>query len=317
MRFLSSFVFSSVLVLASACGPLSEGGGDGGDDADASTGTIDAPPNNADAYVPPEEEACNKMDIVFVIDDSGSMGEEQGNLNTNFPAFAQVLETYQTQSGDLLDYRVAVTTTGRDLMYTLEPLPLPLNEPGENGKFLQKCGMTRPWIERADGNLASTFPCVASVGTSGPGFEMPLMMLDWAFNDRVADGSNAGFLRDDALLGIVMLTDEDDCSFEGNNFNVGILDNPCTDSLEISQYLTMLDTVKSERGRWAAAVIAGETMCTSSLGMAEEASRLKDFIAQTGDNGIFSSICQGDLAGALEDTLTTFDAACRAFPPIE
>ena len=68
-----------MLILANACGPISsdDDGGNNGN-VDAAQGTPDAPGTVADAYVPPEEEECNKMDIVFVIDDSGSMGEEQG-----------------------------------------------------------------------------------------------------------------------------------------------------------------------------------------------------------------------------------------------
>jgi hypothetical protein len=146
------------------------------------------------------------MDIVFVIDDSGSMGEEQDNLAANFPQFARVLEEYQTESGELLDYRVAVTTTGRDLRYRVQGSPFTISESGADGKFLQDCGMTRPWIERGDGNLESVFPCVAEVGTNGPSYEMPLMMLEWAFGDRVSDGSNADFLREDALLAMCRTT---------------------------------------------------------------------------------------------------------------
>ena len=56
---------------------------------------------------------CSKMDLLFVIDNSGSMGQEQTNLIANFPAFIAVLEA----SG--LDYRVAVTTTARDYNYTM------------------------------------------------------------------------------------------------------------------------------------------------------------------------------------------------------
>ena len=40
-----------------------------------------------------------------------------------------------------------------------------------------------------------------------------------------ADGPNAGFLRPDALLGVVIMTDEDDCSRTDNNFQ--ITDDSC------------------------------------------------------------------------------------------
>ncbi|MBS1120781.1 MAG: putative lipoprotein, partial [Deltaproteobacteria bacterium] len=77
---------------------------------------------------------CNKMDIVFVIDDSGSMQEEQTNLAANFPMFADLLANYTTSAGEHIDFRVAVTTTGRDMDYTiLIGAPLPQHESGDNG----------------------------------------------------------------------------------------------------------------------------------------------------------------------------------------
>ena len=50
-------------------------------------------------------ELDRKVDILFVIDDSGSMGEEQAKLAANFAPFVATLE----EAG--ADYRIAVTTT--------------------------------------------------------------------------------------------------------------------------------------------------------------------------------------------------------------
>jgi len=289
----------------------------------------DANPFQADARTGPDEfadarpaEACSKMDIVFVVDDSGSMSEEQSNLATNFPNFITVIDNYLTSSGDALDYRVAVTTTGRDLNYTIALPPplgnLPFNESGDNGVFRQDCGMTKRWLERGDTNVGSTFACAAQVGTGGPSLEMPLLSMDWALTDRVADGTNAGFLREDALLAVVILTDEDDCSREDNNFTIA--NDACGTStpevLSTQSYIDKLDVLKGERGRWATAVIAGPNSCSSSFGDAIEAKRLKQFVTETGDNAVFSSICDGNLATSLQTALDTFSAACESFPPI-
>jgi hypothetical protein len=272
---------------------------------------------------------CSKMDILFVIDDSGSMGEEQTNLASNFPQFINVLDTYQTAGGDFLDYRVAITTTGRDLDYTIQPPAIPgfptfppitQSERGDNGAFVQDCGMSRRWLERGDVDVSSTFSCAAKVGTSGPSLEMPLHTTKLALQDRMADNTNAGFLRDDALLAIVILTDEDDCSREDNNFTV---ENDACDSnlpqiVPTTQYLSFLDGLVGDRARWATAVIAGPGpgTCSSSFGDAIEARRLKEFVGQTGTNAVFSSICDGDLTSSLQDALDTFDAACDNFPPV-
>ncbi len=274
------------------------------------------------------QEACEKMDILFVIDNSGSMEQEQANLIANFPGFAQVIEQYQTASGQALDYRIAVTTAGRDVSYMLSvpvfPEDIPFTESGDNGEFRGGCGLDRKWIEKSDGNVASTFACRADVGTGGPGAEMPLLGLEWSLGRRVTDGTNAGFLREDALLAVVMITDQDDCSREDDGFTIdGSLPSCYTPEdigiSPLSYYLDFLDTLKEGRGRWASAVIAGTGpgSCSSSFGEAAEAERMIDFVAQAGDNSSLSSICSGDLTTALAEALNTFEEACDGFTQID
>ncbi|MBK6691536.1 MAG: hypothetical protein IPG50_04940 [Myxococcales bacterium] len=286
--------------------------------ADASVAVVSTPdPPDAGAGV------CQKMDILFVIDDSGSMSEEQAGLVQSFPAFVSVLDSFKVQGGGLLDYRVAVTTTGRDVTYSLKttpPMPefvIPMNQKGMNGVLRQDCGMSRRWIERGDANVASTFGCVAHVGTTGPGVEMPLLAAELALGDRVKDGTNAGFLRDDALLAIVFITDEEDCSRRDNDFIE--LNDMCEvaspNVIAPAHFVQFLDATKKGAGRWAAAAIAGPGVCQSAFGSAYEAARLKEFVSLAGPSAVFSSICAGSFANALEDALGTFTAACRAFPP--
>ncbi len=81
----------------------------------------------------------------------------------------------------------------------------------------------------------------------------------------------------------------------------------------------MLDTVAHGKGRWATAAIAGPGpgACMSSFGSADEATRLRELTSLAGANGVFSSICAGDLAQGLKDAIQTFSAACESFPPIQ
>lgn len=316
-----------VAVVASACSSSSsrEGFGDGTNPGD---GTGIAPPpagtiGGKPAGENPSADECQKMDIVFVVDDSGSMAEEQGNLATNFPKFVNVLDSFKTKSGAKLDYRVAVTTTGRDVKYSIE-LPgvgsFPADEKGDDGAFknTNSCGGSKRWVDKADSDKATRFSCLAKVGTNGPSIEMPLYALKLALNDRVTDGTNAGFLRPDALLAVVILTDEDDCSREDNDF-IYKGDGAC-ETMEnvkpLPDYVAMLDTAAHGPGRWATAVIAGDKACKSSFGDAAEAKRLKSFVGLAGKNGTFSSICDGDLSGSLQKALDTFDAACKSFPAV-
>jgi hypothetical protein len=289
-----------------ACGPSARDPGTGDDD-DTPDAAVQPPP-------PPPGDAgpgCQAIDVLFVIDNSGSMEEEQSNLAANFPQFVSVLEA----SG--LDYRVAVTTTGRDYAWTMQaPIGggLPMSQDnGDNGELLEKCGMTKRWIEKTDADVAGTFTCLASVGTDGPGIEMPLGALRDAFEDRIADGTNVGFHRPDALLAVVMLTDEEDCSHE-QSVSVGFGEDLCSggSSEGVASYIQFLDGFTGNHTRWATAVIAGmgPGSCSSNFGEAQEATRLRDFVQQVGPNATMSSICDGDLSTGLAQALALFESAC-------
>ncbi len=312
-----TLAFLSTLGLA-ACGPTAMGTGDDTSGDDTVEETPDARPWVQGPDAAPSAR-CEKIDLLFVIDNSGSMGEEQTNLATNFPAFIEVIEA----SG--LDYRVAVTTSGMDYTYN-QQLPIGGTIPtsldgGDNGAMLQpgSCAMTNRWIDATDADPSGAFACAAAVGTSGPSDEMPLAAMRAAFDDRMTDGTNAGFRRPDALLGVVLLTDENDCSYE-QSVTLSFAQTLCESQMEpVANYVGFLDTYTGDRGRWATAVIAGPgpDACTSDFGSADYASRLQELTTMTGPNAVFSSICDGDLTTGLAAALELFSAACDDFPPIE
>jgi hypothetical protein len=297
-----------VALLFAACGV--QAGRHGGGGAGGTGGSAGSNGSGGDGQ--PQDQGCAKMDILFIVDDSGSMSEEQTNLAQNFPKFIGVLDSYMTSGGQPLDYHVGLTTTS--LTDGAPPIPIPIPLPinlGDDGALRNKssCGMTRPWIERTDSNPAMQFSCVAQVGTDGSGQEQPLNGARLALTDRISDGKNAGFVRDDALLAIIMLTDEDDQS--GDPKNSG------SSPLPVDDFIKTFDTVKNGHDRWATAAIAGPTDCMSAFGSAQEAVRLKEFVMKSGSQAVFSSICDGDLAKSLDEALHTFKAACESFPPIQ
>jgi hypothetical protein len=61
------------------------------------------------------------------------------------------------------------------------------------------------------GDLATAFDCLVRLGDTGCAFEHHLQAARLAL-DEVATPENRGFLRPDAHLGIVFLSDDDDCS---------------------------------------------------------------------------------------------------------
>jgi hypothetical protein len=247
---------------------------------------------------------CRRMDVVFVVDDSGSMAPKQAKLTQSFPKLVDALDRFRAKSGASLDYRLAVTST--DTLRTNYAT-------GGRGGFVTKSpgacsvGPDRAWLERTDGDVAAAFACRAGLGTSGSQDEHPLDALTLAIGDRLRD-QNKGFLRDDALLAFFLLTDEEDTSV--------------TSPAEV---VRMLDQSKKLRGRWAGAVLSGPetTSCGGgSFGGGDASPRLHELVklsadATTGhDNVIWRSICQDSFETAVTDALSTFTIACLELPPL-
>jgi hypothetical protein len=168
-------------------------------------------------------ETQNKIDLLFVVDDSASMVEEQASLAANFPRFMAALE--KTGAPDL---HIGVITTDMGAGGIDQDK---CQGVGDAGRFQIQAGCPvsadGPRFLRIDaagnknftGTLADTFACVALVGKEGCGYEHQLQSLRYALSDN-----NPGFrefLRPEAHLGIVVISDEDDCSadFDATLFN--------------------------------------------------------------------------------------------------
>jgi hypothetical protein len=61
-------------------------------------------------------------------------------------------------------------------------------------------------------SLADVFGCIALLGDTGCGFEHQVSSVRHALDPKLAPLENAGFLRPDAFLAVILLTNEDDCS---------------------------------------------------------------------------------------------------------
>ncbi len=148
------------------------------------------------------------VDILFVIDDSMSMADEQAQLGIWSSKLFEVL----SGSGDLPDLHLAVTSSSvaiPSLEQCSSGMGGSLQVGGaelENGRFIRDIAGTAGRERNYSGTLTETFARMARVGDSGCGMEQPFKAA------RLALSSAEGFLRDDALLLVVFVTDEDDCS---------------------------------------------------------------------------------------------------------
>ena len=90
------------------------------------------------------------VDVLWVIDNSGSMGDDQAALTANFPLFME----YFLNSG--LDYHIGVVTTDID-------------SPTDSGKLRSYAGNL--WIDTQTPDAIGAFAEMATVGTNGSSIE--------------------------------------------------------------------------------------------------------------------------------------------------
>jgi hypothetical protein len=319
-------------------GNSSDGDADGDTDSDSDSDSDTDTDNDADSDSDSDTgtsggsgEGCSSMDILFVIDDSGSMGEEQNNLITNFPKFIEVLDNYKTEQGTQLEYRVGVTTTGVNRNYKekiLAGMPaIPTSSSGPDGALQGQtnCGLTSPWIDGPGPTVTTDFSCAALVGTMGSASEMPFAAMEAALEKQSAPGMpNEGFYRknEDSLLVVVMITDEDDCSIEPGgimSLSMATLAD-CSEKTSTGLYTSekmkeFLDNLTGGPGRYVVVGIAGEKACSTQFGDAMNAKRVKDFIDSLNDYGVFGNICSGDLSQSLDNALDVMKVTCNDMPP--
>jgi hypothetical protein len=169
----------------------------------------------------------NNIDILFMIDDSSSMKTMQQKLAMQLPSFMQVLEGLPN---GLPNVHIAVVSSDMGAPGDATD-KISCTAQGNAGQFQYTPGAAATctsttlssgatFISDIDGvknftdPIEDVFQCIAQLGQAGCGFEQQLASIDRALgaDGAGAPSTNANFLRDDAYLGIVLLTNEDDCS---------------------------------------------------------------------------------------------------------
>ena len=172
-----------------------------------------------------------KLDILFMVDDSSSMIPLQTKLLAQFPVFMDVLKNLPTGVGNdkaLPDVHVAVVSsdTGPG-KFDLPAYHCPFG--GDGGRFQSQArgscttaplpagqhflaASANQTVKNYTGDITDAFTCIAALGDQGCGFEGVLKSVRWALDPLNIPDGNQDFLRADALLAVILITNEDDCS---------------------------------------------------------------------------------------------------------
>lgn len=198
-----------------------------------------------------------QVDVLWVVDDTASMGEEQAALGDAFGSFVDELDLLA------LAWQVGVVTTEGS---------------GDMAGVLQG----NPWIIHPDlEDPAGAFELAIDVGTAGAGPEAALGAAWLALSEPLVAGDNRGFRRPGAALHVVVVSDADDAS-------QGVLgDDPAT------TFLAFLDQQAEATG--AGAVLSA--VVGTSADACDSAVPAETTIAVAlASGGTVQSICAADLA---------------------
>lgn len=277
-----------------------------------------------------EEGGCEKIDFLFVIDSSGSMADKQANLIASFPG----LVTAMMENVPAEDWHVMVVDTdgqwgGTDCANACMSLGVcpdepsfpcdtpppqlcdislgagqvaPLGEAASN----EDCALAggARYIQASEPDLLDAFSCIAKVGVDGSDSERPIDALLRAIGPEHAEagGCNEGFVRDDAILVITIITDEPD-------------DHSLGDPADWA------DAVIAAKGGVPESVVVLGLVPDGDLGMplcgseAVLAPRIIEFL-QLFDSSSRASICEPDYSPFFQEAVSVISVACEEFEPI-
>jgi len=205
------------------------------------------------------QEFYSSVDVLWVVDNSGSMDQELNQVQLNFESF---IEQFVALG---LDYHLAVITTDMD-------------SPAFQGRF--QGGVISP----DDADPVSEFLAATNQGASGSGDERSMDAIQTALTEPLLSGGNAGFLRDDAALATIVLSDENDSSRIMDGSFQSWLQGLKADSAQVSFNAIVGDPTSSTRWLGGCSNWVG-----SELLQADAGDRYVDMANATG--GIWRSIC--------------------------
>lgn len=211
----------------------------------------------------------NKVDILWIVDNSTSMLKHQERLSEQIPALVDKLNTLK------MDYHMAVVTTS---MGGTSP---------DGGRFIG----SPKYVTSKTANLVSTLKTRMIVGEAGSNLERGLESMENVLSAGYLANEGKGFFRNDALLVVIALSDEDDFSKSSS-------------SAGISYYTQLLDGIKEP---W---VDGSRSWVFNFIGVLSLSSHCKTFndFASAGlsymgladaSGGVKESICSTNLSSAV------------------
>lgn len=219
----------------------------------------------------------SSVDILWVIDNSGTMSETQNALGEAFPNLEAELSVLA------IDWQMAVVSTD-------------MSDPDHRGRMIELAGDGSVFIDPSFSDVAGRFALGVRLGEEGSPMERGLEASWSALSSPLGTHDNKGFLRDAARLAVVFVSDDEDCSHEGGL--TGASSEACAadpDGLVgVGEYLVRYEGLKEDSLDVSvhALVETGTTAEFEGCGGGNPSTRL--IAAARGTGGLVAPLC-GDL----------------------
>lgn len=275
-----------------------------------------------------------KIDFLFVIDSHYEMDSEQAKLNEAFPAFADIIKSDFAD----FDYQIMTVDASAPYMYNCVdcymcigcqlpgcgdfggPLDYPCDEdltkcdgtPGAGVTFVgnfkgsnRRCELAggQRYITKAEGdNLAEAFKCISTLG-AGPKTPLAMEKMVAAVAPEMVGkyGCNAGFLRPDALLAVVII--------QGGQDNL-------SPGAPWSWYKTLVKAKNGNEDAVVVLVLSNDRELPDSIC---EAANIGDnplrLFAEEARHGLFDSICRDSYVPFLQQGAAMILEQCSLLIP--
>lgn len=280
------------------------------------TPSMDPPLFTDEPPEPPSEPGrCDKVDFLYVIDNSASMLDKQENLARSFEGFSRIVsETLGTNDHHIMVVDTDAMNSGDVFVATptdeLDECTWTLGAGRRFGGEGEDCGIegNQRFLLDDQKNMAQAFSCLARVGIYGSAGEQPLGALLAAIGATRgrAQGCNQGFVRDDAVLVVTLITDEEDVVSSGdptfwNRQLVAVKGS--------EQSVVMLGLIPDNHIEGG---LPGGP-CAPESGA--EAPKLERFV-RSFELSALGSVCAPDYSAFFADAVSSIDTACEEFVPL-
>lgn len=214
-------------------------------------------------------EAGGLLDLLFVVDNSCSMESKQLTLIDEFPDMVARLD-------DAVDWRIGVVTTD-------------MEDVRQSGRLRLSDGWK--WVQENQANRATIFEEMAMVGVDGSPNEAGRSAAYTAL-ETLKNGYNAGFVREEADLGVIIFSDENDYS--------------TNQPVSQTEFIDWLDAYKGDPLRTTFSAVVAQSNCQVD----GDAVTYTELAVATG--GTSHDICRSGFARVLDPMVEAAKNRCWA-----